>query len=159
MGKESALQSQGSWKHARQTPLLYWWQPYRARMAGGWFRFHPDKVTLVFLNKLVKKFLYWRVTHVAVIDNNAVHVFREAHRTMDLDLGGGLHHYVHATFKSKSWHHLPHPQKTAPLCTAVHPIVHIKTWKCAYTYLLVHGYHVRPQVCLLSCSNIQNLTI
>jgi len=54
----------------------------------------------------------------------------EAHRTTDLDLREGLHHYVYATLNQRADTIYSTPKRVAPLCPAVHPTVHIKTCLC-----------------------------
>ena len=48
--------------------------------------FHPDQVTLVLGNKLVQQFSHCCVSTVAIVDDNTVHILREANWTMDLNL-------------------------------------------------------------------------
>lgn len=48
--------------------------------------FHPYKVTLVFGHEFIEQVSHRRVGTVTIVDNNAVNVLRQAHRTVDLDL-------------------------------------------------------------------------
>ena len=68
----------------------------QTRVADVWLRFHPYEITLVLFNKLVKKFPHGCVTHVAVINHNAIHVFRKANRSMDLNLKWEIRFLCHS---------------------------------------------------------------
>ena len=69
----------------------------QTRVADGRLRFHPYEITLVLFNKLVKKFPRGCVMHVAVICHYAVHIFRKANRSMDLNLKRHDNCHNHAT--------------------------------------------------------------
>ena len=58
---------------------------------NGWvghvrLRLHPNEVAFVSLNERVQHRPQGCVAGMAIIDNNALHVLRETHRTVDLNL-------------------------------------------------------------------------
>ena len=51
--------------------------------------FHPNQVAPVALHKLVQQFQHHVVRLVPLINHNAVHILRQTHWTVDLDLPVG----------------------------------------------------------------------
>ena len=47
---------------------------------------HPDEITLVLGHKLVQQFSHCCVSTVPIIDYNAIHILRQAHWAVDLNL-------------------------------------------------------------------------